>query len=79
VRPGRLAEAAPPGATWYRQPVAWLAALVLLASLVVVTVTIVAARKFQDEGLPVEGVRVLKAPLTRTEAPPEPAPQGVAE
>jgi hypothetical protein len=79
VRPGPAAESPAPGGAWYRQPVAWLAALVLLASLAVVAVTIVAAQRFRDEALPVEGVRVLKAPVSRDEAPAGPATQEAAE
>jgi hypothetical protein len=71
VSTGRPADALPAGARWYRQPVAWLGALVLLASLAAVAATIVVAQRFEDEPLPVAGERILKAPVTR---PADPAP-----
>ncbi len=60
-----LAEPARGGAPWYRQPVAWLAALILVASFALVAVTIVVAERHADEPLPVAGVRVLKTPVAR--------------
>jgi hypothetical protein len=67
-------------ARWYRQPVAWLAVVVLLASIGVVVATIVVAERLPAEPVPVESERLLKAPVSRErdEAPP-PADPGTAE
>ena len=72
VRPGRPADAGHAGAGWHRQPVAWLAALLLLASLAAVVATIVVAARFPDDTVPAAGARVLKTPVSR-EADPPPA------
>ena len=69
VRPEPRADAGRAGGRWYRQPVAWLAALVLCGSLAVVAVTIVVAQRYADEPLPAAGARVLKAPVSRSADP----------
>jgi hypothetical protein len=79
VRPERPIDApATGGARWYRQPIAWLAALILCASLGAVVATIVVAQRYPDEPVPATGARVLKAPVNRSVDPtpdgnPEPA------
>lgn len=70
VKPGRHTDAALAGARWYRQPVAWLAAIVLAASLGAVAVTIVVAERYPDDTLPIAAGRVLKAPVARDSDPP---------
>lgn len=71
VKPGQHTDAALAGARWYRQPVAWLAAIVLAASLGAVAVTIVVAERYPDDSLPIATERVLKAPVARdSDAPP---------
>lgn len=65
MKPGQQTDAAPAGARWYRQPVAWLAAIVLAASLGAVAVTIVVAQRYPDDSLPASDHRVLKAPVAR--------------
>lgn len=74
MKPERHTDAAPAGASWYRQPVAWLAALILAASLGAVAVTIIVAERFPDDSLPVTDRRVLKAPVARdSDTPPSTA------
>ena len=79
VRPERTIDArATAGARWYRQPIAWLAALILCVSLAAVVATIVVAQRYPDEAVPATGARVLKAPVNRSVDPtphanPEPA------
>ncbi len=78
MKPVPHTEAAPGGARWYHQPVAWLAALILFASLAAIAVTIVVAERFPDESLPAASASVLKAPVARAvdtgpPAAPEPA------
>jgi hypothetical protein len=65
VRPERHTDAAGAGGRWHRQPLAWLAALVLAASLGAAAITIVVAERYPDDSLPVSERRVLKAPVTR--------------
>jgi hypothetical protein len=65
VKPERQTDAARAVGRWYRQPLAWLAALVLAASLGAIAVTIVVAERYPDDSLPVTDRRVLKAPVAR--------------
>ena len=77
VRPERPIDApATAGARWYRQPIAWLAALILCVSLGAVVATIVVARRYPDEPVPATGARVLKAPVNR---PVDPTPRAKPE
>jgi|RhiMethySRZTD1v2_1073278.scaffolds.fasta_scaffold2392554_1 hypothetical protein len=70
VRPERPIDApATAGASWYRQPIAWLAALILCVSLAAVVATIVVAQRYPDEPVPATGARVLKAPVNRSVDP----------
>jgi hypothetical protein len=70
VRQGRPIDApATAGARWYRQPIAWLAALILCVSLGAVVATIVVAQRYPDEPVPATGARVLKAPVNRSVDP----------
>ena len=57
------------GARWYRQPIAWLAALILCVSLGAVVATIVVAQRYPDEPVPATDARVLKAPVNRSVDP----------
>jgi hypothetical protein len=57
------------GAAWHRQPIVWLGAAVLAASIAGCVWLIVVAERYVDPPLPVEGLQILKVPLTR------PAPQ----
>lgn len=61
-----------PGAAWHRQPIVWLSAAVLAASIAGCVWLIVVAERYVDPPLPVEGLQILKMPLTRP-APPPPA------
>ena len=70
VRPERPIDAsATAGARWYRQPIAWLAALILCVSLAAVVATIVVAQRYPDEPVSATGARVLKAPVNRSVDP----------
>ena len=60
-----LPGSTPSGAKWYRQPVAWLAALIFLASLLACIVTIVLATRNADAPVETSGPRVLKVPTAR--------------
>ena len=73
VKPGRQTDPARAGASWYRQPIAWLAALVLLASLGAVVVTITVAERYPDDSLPAGDDRVLKTPVERQGDPAAPS------
>jgi hypothetical protein len=73
VKPGPRADAARADACWYRQPVAWLAALVLLASLGAVVFTITVAERYPDDSLPAGDQRVLKTPVEREGDPAAPS------
>ena len=72
VRPGRLTDTHV-GACWYRQPIAWLAALIMCASLAAVATTIIVAQRHPDDPVPASDARVLKTPVTRTADPAAPA------
>ena len=54
-----------PGA-WSRQPVVWLGALILAASIVGCVVTIVLALRFPDPPLDTHGSQAMKAPVQRS-------------
>ena len=60
-----------PGA-WSRQPVVWLGAVILAASIVGCVVTIVLALRFPDPPIDTRGSRAINAPLQRSAdaAPP---------
>lgn len=58
---------------WYRQPVLWLGAVLLSASLGGCVLMIVLGARYADEPLPTAG-QVFKVPLARPAAPPEPPP-----
>ena len=61
-------------AAWYRQPVLWLGAFVLLASLAGCVWLIVMAQRHPDPVLDEVGMKILRMPLeaapVRTAAPP---------
>lgn len=57
-------------AAWYRQPIVWVAAAVLGASIAGCVWLIVVAERYADPPLPATGMQILKMPLTR----PAPAP-----
>jgi len=61
-----------PGA-WSRQPVVWLGAAILAASIVACVVTIVLALRFPDPPLDTHSSQATKAPLQRSaDATPPP-------
>ena len=64
----------PPQHAWYRQPILWLAALVLLASLMGCVVMIVVGSRYADPPLEATGQTVFKIPLAHPPAAPKPAP-----
>jgi hypothetical protein len=51
--------------SWFRQPVFWIAALILLASLLGCVVTIVLALRDADAPVATSGGQVMKVPLER--------------
>lgn len=73
-----LTEASRPrdaGSAWYRQPIVWVGAAVLAASLAGCVWLIVVAERYADPALPATELQILKMPLTRvpaqeTEPPP---------
>lgn len=64
---------APARRPWYRQPVLWLGAVLLAASLGGCVLMIVLGARYADEPLPTAG-QVFKIPLARPAAPPDPPP-----
>jgi len=50
---------------WHRQPIVWLGAAVLAASLAGCVWLIVVAERYADPPLQVEGLQILKMPLAR--------------
>ncbi len=67
----RATTGAAGGATWYRQPVVWLAATLLVAALAGCVAMIVLGLRYADEPLPLESGQVFKVPRT---APPAAEP-----
>lgn len=59
---------------WCRQPIVWLGAVVLAASLAGCVWLIVVAERYTDPPLPVTELQILKMPLTR-QPPREIEPQ----
>jgi hypothetical protein len=62
-----------PGA-WFRQPVVWLGALILAASIAGCVVMIVLAMRFPDPPFDSHGGRAMNAPLQRSADATPPAP-----
>lgn len=54
---------------WQREPIVWLGAAVLAASIAGCVWLIVVAQRYDDPPLPVDGLQILKMPLAR---PPPP-------
>ena len=50
------------GATWFRQPILWLAALIFVVSLVACIATIVLALRHADSPVDTVGPKVMKVP-----------------
>ncbi len=50
---------------WHRQPIVWVGAVVLAASLAGCVWLIVTAERYADPPLPATGLQILKMPLTR--------------
>jgi len=73
ARPPRPEAAAHdrPGA-WYQQPIVWLGAAVLGASIAGCAWLIIVAERYADPPLPVPGLQILKMPLARP--PPASSP-----
>ena len=57
-------------AAWHRQPVAWLAAAIFVATLAGCIVTILIALKHADEPVDAGTARVMTIPLSTTPASP---------
>ncbi len=53
------------GGAWYRQPIVWLGAAVLAVSIAGCVWLIVVAERHADPPLPLDGLQILKMPLTR--------------
>lgn len=60
-------------AAWHRQPVLWLGALLLAASLAGCVLMIVLGARYPDEALPTAGGEIMKVPLARPEPRADPA------
>ena len=58
---------------WSRQPVAWLGATILVASIAACIITIVLAVRHADAPIETGGGSVLKVPLRHSAAMPPPA------
>ena len=71
----RRAERAPiaVGDAWWRQPVLWLGAAILLASLAGCIVMLMLAARHADAPLPKAGAEILRVPIGRPVPAPEPA------
>ena len=61
------AERAPTGAgdAWWRQPVLWLGAAILLASLAGCIVMLMLAARHADAPMPKAGLEILRVPVAR--------------
>lgn len=59
---------------WYRQPIIWMGAAVLAASIAGCVWLIVVAERHADPPLPIVGMQILKMPLKRP-PPPQTGPQ----
>jgi hypothetical protein len=57
---------------WFQQPVVWLGAAILVASITGCIITIVLAARHADNEIPTSGGHVLKVPLQGTVAAPPP-------
>ena len=58
---------------WSRQPVVWLGATILVASIAACIITIVLAVRYADAPVETGGGSVLKVPLRHSAATPPPA------
>ena len=65
VKSGSNAEASAAAGRWYRQPLVWLGGLIFAALLAGTAVTVIVAKPFADQALPVGTVRVLATPIDR--------------
>lgn len=54
------------GGNWYRQPILWLGAVILFASLAGCISMVVLGMRYGDEPLPVSSERLLKIPAARS-------------
>lgn len=57
---------------WYRQPILWLGAVLLAASLGGCVMMIVLGARHADEPLPIAGGKAFKVPVARPPAPQDP-------
>lgn len=75
IAASQRAERAPIAAddAWWRQPVLWLGAAILLASLAGCIVMLMLAARLADAPLPKAGAEVLRVPVARPAPGPEPA------
>ena len=72
--PPQRAERAPiaAGDAWWRQPVVWLGAAILLASLAGCIVMLMLAARHADAPLPKAGLEILRVPVARPPSGAEP-------
>jgi|SoiMethySBSTD1v2_1073268.scaffolds.fasta_scaffold717186_2 hypothetical protein len=72
--PPQRAERAPiaAGDAWWRQPVVWLGAAILLASLAGCIVMLMLAARHADAPLPKAGMEILRVPVARPPSGAEP-------
>ncbi|MBM0108172.1 hypothetical protein JM946_25855 [Steroidobacter sp. S1-65] len=54
------------GGDWYRQPILWLGAAILFASLTGCISMVVLGTRYGDESLPITSERLLKMPAARS-------------
>ena len=59
---------------WHRQPIVWVGAAVLAASIAGCVWLIVVAERYVDPPLPETGIEILKMPLARQQPTAEPRP-----
>lgn len=69
-RPATTSTADTPGERWYHQPVAWLGAGLLFASIAGCIGMVVLAARYPDEPLPITGERLLKMPASHADGGP---------
>ncbi len=60
---------------WFRQPLVWLGALILVASIAGCVATIVLAWRHADTPIETGGLSVMKVPLRNSADAPRPAEQ----
>ncbi len=69
-----MRSASPPQHAWWRQPIVWLAAMVLFASLLGCAILIVIGARYADPPLADTGRTVFKVPVAHPPATAQPTP-----